>query len=73
MLSKVIVSRLSRLFVSPVQCLSLAGNFIEAAKSKVHLFSSVIFQHIGRSGNFLAHSLAQQIGCDADGDDVLPF
>lgn len=58
---------------SRIPCLSLAGNFIEAIKAKVNLFDYVSFQHVMRSGNVLAHSLAQDIVMDEDGSQTLPF
>lgn len=56
-----------------MSCLSIAGNFIEAVKNKVLLFHSCLFSHVMRSGNSLAHDIAQKLDEDRDGVSVLPF
>lgn len=54
--------------------LSATGNFIDEARRKLNLFTSIEFAHVKRDGNEIAHLLAQEV--EDDGDDGfgdLPF
>lgn len=53
--------------------LSTTGNFIDEARKKLNLFTSIKFSHIKRDGNVTAHLLAQDVDCDSAGLGVLPF
>ncbi|KAL6586451.1 hypothetical protein OROMI_001439 [Orobanche minor] len=54
-------------------CLSSAGRIIEQIKQMSLFFDSIIFSHISRTGNDLAHCLAMSCLVNSEGISVLPF
>lgn len=53
--------------------LSPAGVIVEEINSLLHLFTSISFQFIGRTGNSLAHNHARNVLLDSDGVNNCPF
>ena len=52
---------------STTPCLTAGGHLVDEIKTLRPFFSIVIFKHLYRSANFVAHNLAKQVDRDKDG------